>query len=54
VALLDRAGRTVLGHAVSYSRLLHVVCRLTAQAPIAPSPVVDDWCLLRCGIIFSG
>ena len=43
MALLDRAGRAVLGHAVSYSRLWNVVCRLTGQAPIAPSPVIDDW-----------
>ena len=30
------------------------VCRLIGQAPIAPSPVIDDWRLLRCGTIFSG
>ena len=52
--MLDRAGRAVLGHAVSYSRLWNVVCRLTGQAPIAPSPVIDDWRFIALWHYFFG
>jgi endoglucanase len=39
---------------VSYSRLQNVVCRVTGQAPIAPSPVVDDWRFIALWHYFFG